>query len=172
MRPAAGAKTWREWVAALDAISAASMPHREIAERVCEDYEGVSDWWAQMVTVGYERLRGLREVGQRRDGAFEANRSKTYHVPIARLYGAFARRAERDRWLPGVDLTVRTATENKSMRITWPDDTSVSVYFIDKGEERSQVAVQHSKLADADAVRRVKEYWGERFAALAEHLAS
>ena len=46
----------------------------------------VPGWWAQTVTVGYERIKGLRAVGQRRDGTFEANKSRTFAVPLARLY--------------------------------------------------------------------------------------
>lgn len=42
---------WRRWVRALDAIDAASMPHREIAAYVREKY-GIDGWWAQTVTVG------------------------------------------------------------------------------------------------------------------------
>jgi hypothetical protein len=57
-------KTWPEWVATLDAIGAAAMPHRDIATRVYE--MGVPGWWAQNVTVGYERIRGLLAQSQSR----------------------------------------------------------------------------------------------------------
>jgi hypothetical protein len=97
----------------------------------------VPDWWAQTVTVGYERIKGLRMVGQRRDGSFEANKSKTFPVPLARLYRAFHDPRTRARWLPGVDLTVRTATRGKSMRITWPNRTSLVVGFEGKGPGRA-----------------------------------
>ena len=63
-------RTWPEWVRILDAKGATSMPHRDIAVYVHEAH-GVSRWWAQTVTVGYERIRGLREKGQRRSGTFE-----------------------------------------------------------------------------------------------------
>ncbi len=66
----------------------------------------------------------------------------------------------RRRWLPK-SLTVRTATPPKSLRIAWPDGTSVSVNFSAKGETRSVVQVQHGKLADAATVAERKVYWGE-----------
>src|SRR2546422_2768146 len=62
------------------------------------------------------RSKGLRAIGQRRDGAFEATKSKVFAVPLARLYRAFSDTRTRARWLPNVDLTVRTATRNKSDR--------------------------------------------------------
>jgi hypothetical protein len=159
-------RTWRQWVRELDAISAVSMPHRDIARRVHEDY-GVPGWWTQTVTVGYERIRGLREIGQRRgSGTFEASKSKTYAVPVSRLYRAFADEATRERWLPQVEMTVRTSVRDKSMRITWPDGTSVHVYFVAKAPEKSQVAVQHVGLATrADAAGR-REFWTARLKAL------
>ena len=163
-------RVWQQWVRELDADDAASMPHREIAKHVHDQFE-VSGWWAQTVTVGYERIKGLREIGQRRSGSFDANKSKTFPVPISELYGAFSNTRTRDRWLPGVELTVRKATPEKSMRITWDDETSVQAYFTAKGEGKSQVAIQHGKLADKADVASRKQYWGERLVALGEILS-
>jgi hypothetical protein len=161
--------TWERWVRALDHVQAYTWSHRQIAKHVQEKY-GVSGWWAQGVTVGYERIKGLRAAGQRRDGSFEANKSRTFAVPLVRLYRAFHDARTRARWLPGVELTVRTATRGKSMRITWPDRTSVAVGFTSKGPAKSQVAVQHGRLPDRAAAARVKQYWAERLDALKEVL--
>jgi hypothetical protein len=163
-------RAWKQWVRELDAVGAASMPHGEIARRVHEDF-GVGDWWSQSVTVGYERIRGLREIGQRRGtGTFDANKSKTFAAPVSRLYRAFAHKPTRDRWLPGIALKVRTKVRDKSMRITWPDGTSVHAYFVAKGPRKSQLAIQHVSLPDRKDVAARKEYWGERMKALAEVL--
>ena len=139
--------TWERWVKALDRVAAHTWPHRRIAEYVSEKYK-VPGWWAQTVTVGYERIKGLRAIGQRRDGAFEATKSKVFAVPLARLYRAFSDPRTRTRWLPDVKLTVRTATRNKSMRLTWPDNTSVQLGFFAKGVAKAQVQIQHGKLPD------------------------
>jgi hypothetical protein len=162
--------TWDRWVKALDHAHAHTWPHRDIAEYVHKKYK-LPGWWAQTVTVGYERIKGLRAIGQRRDGSFEATKSKTFAVPLARLYRAFDDARTRARWLPGVDLTVRTATREKSMRITWPDRTSVEVGFTRRGAAKSQVQLQHGKLPDPAAAMRVKQYWAERLGALEGVLA-
>ena len=162
--------TWERWVKALDRAKAYTWPHREIAKYAQEKYK-VPGWWAQTVTVGYERIKGLRAIGQRLDGSFEASKSKTFAVPLARLYNAFHDARMRARWLPDVDLTVRTANREKSMRITWPDRTSVVVGFIRKGPAKSQVSLQHGKLPDRDSATRVKQYWAERLGALEDVLA-
>ena len=73
--------------------------------------------------------------------------------------------------MPNVDLTVRTATRNKSMRITWPDNTSVQLGFTRKGVSKAQVQIQHGKLPDRAASTRTKQYWAERLDALGNVLA-
>ncbi len=162
--------TWERWVKALDRAQAHTWPHRDIAAHVQEKYK-VSGWWAQTVTVGYERIKGLRAIGQRRDGWFEANKSKTFAVSIARLYGAFHDPRVRERWLPGVALTIRNATRAKSMRITWPDRTSVAVGFLRLGVAKSQVQLQHGKLPDRATATRVKQFWADRLSVLEDTLA-
>ena len=157
---------WDKWVYALDRAKADQWPHPKIAAHVHEKY-GIGNWWAQTVTVGYERIKGLRAIGQRRDGHFDQSRSRTLPVPIATAYRAFKDGRTRAKWLPDVKLTIRTAIVDRSMRITWPDGTSVEVSFTAKGAGKTQVTVSHVKLADAAAAARPKAYWGERLDALA-----
>src|SRR2546430_13364536 len=48
----------------LDRAQAYSWPHRRIAAYVRQTYK-VADWWCQTVTVGYERMKGLRVVDRK-----------------------------------------------------------------------------------------------------------
>ena len=105
---------WDEWFALLDAWEASSRPHPEIARWLREEH-GVGGWSAQSITVGYERARGLRAPGQRPDG-WSVTASKTVAVPVERLYAAFGDDGLRERWLPGAELHVRTASPPKSAR--------------------------------------------------------
>lgn len=161
-------RSWREWVAVLDAEKCAEKPHREIARYVAS--LGTPDWWSQTVTVGYERIRGLRAIGQRRGGGYEANKSRTFAVPLAKLYKAFANARLRGQWLPE-KVEVRGATANKRMRIRMADDTVVEINFTAKGDAKSAVAVQHTKLPDKAAAEKVKVWWAQRFDALSNLLA-
>ena len=157
--------TWERWVYALDRAKAYEWPHPEIAKYVHEKYK-VPSWWTQMVTVGYERIKGLRVKGQRRDGGFEANKSRTFRVPLAKLYRAFNDKRLRARWLGGFDYSVRSATREKYFRMTWADRTLVEVGFTGKGATKSQVAIQHGKFPDQAAARKMKEFWAERLEVL------
>jgi uncharacterized protein YndB with AHSA1/START domain len=157
-------RSWAEWVGVLDAAHASDKPHAEIAKYVSS--LGTPDWWTQMVTVGYERIRGLREKSQRRGGGYEAGKSRTFAVPIATLYKAFLSPRIRRRWLP-VKLTVRTAIPNKSLRVTWDDGSIVVLAFTARRRERSTVTAVHQKLADRAAVARIKSEWAAAFDRLA-----
>ena len=161
-------RTWAEWVRVLDRERASDKPHREIARFVAS--LGTPEWWTQTVTVGYERIKGLREIGQRRDGGYEANKSRTYHVPIGTLFDAFANTRTRKRWLEP-SFTIRSAAHLKRMRITCTDKTVILVGFLVKGPAKSAVAVQHQKLVDRSAVDTTKKAWSERFDRLGEILS-
>ncbi len=158
-------KTWQQWVELLDADNAAAMKHRDIAMLVRDKY-GVGDWWTQTVTVCYERIKGLRERGQRRDGTYEAGRSRTFNVPVTALFKAWADDRTRRRWLDGVKIVVRTATAPKSMRLQWPDGTLVVVGFTPKGDRKSVVSLAHTKLPDRGASEKAKKFWTGRLDAL------
>jgi hypothetical protein len=157
---------WSKWVFALDKAGGKEMSHPELAAHISKKYK-IPGWWTQMVAVGYERIRGLRAHGQQRSGDWSVSKSKTVAVPLAKLYLAFSNARRRAKWLPGVKLTVRGATPNKSIRLRWEDGSPIDVGFYARGEAKSQVAIDHRKLptkADAD---RVRAFWSERLDALA-----
>lgn len=157
--------TWERWVRALDRQSAATMSHTEIAALVRKKYKA-GDWWSQMVAVGYERIKGLRIRGQQRDGSFRAGKYRTYAVPVATLFDAWADAPTRKRWLDDDGVRVRTATKPKSMRIGLIDGSIVAVTFAPKGSRKSMVSIEQEKLPNRDAVVRVKAEWAARFDAL------
>ena len=163
-------KTWSEWLVALDAAGAATLDHKSIVAILNRDYPEVGGWWMQMVTVGYERARGLRDKHQKPDG-YEASASKTIAVPLERLYAAWADPDQRNTWLDAAAFTVRSTTPNKSVRVAATGGrSSIDVRFYPKGDGKSQVTVQHSKLANADEAQRMKTYWGDVLARLQQSL--
>jgi len=162
--------TWERWVKSLDYHGAEQMPHRDIAALVNEKYK-IDGWWSQSVTVGYERIKGLRARGQRRDGTYEASKSRTYNVSVTTLFDAWADASIRKRWLDGASVKVRAATAPKSMRLGWTDGSIIAVGFTAKAKAKSSVALAHTKLPDRESAGRFKQYWSERLDALGEMLA-
>jgi hypothetical protein len=163
-------KSWDEWFALLDAWQGTAHNHTEIARHVYEAY-GIDGWWAQGVTVGYERARGMRALHERPDG-FSGNASKTFPVAVERLFAAFVEPDERERWLEGIELRNRTSQPNKSARFdVLPEDGRLAVTFVAKGPGKSAAQLQQERLADADDVARWKALWKEQLAGLGSYLA-
>jgi uncharacterized protein YndB with AHSA1/START domain len=153
-------KTWKEWFAILDKAGAKNMTHKETA-RYLSETQNVAPWWCQMVTVTYEQQTGKRSLHEKPEG-FQISVSRTIDAPLTKLYRAFAKEEERSEWLGEDNLEVRKATPNKSMRVTWKDKkTSLEINFYSKTVGKSQVVVQHSKLASASAAAKMKMYWSK-----------
>jgi uncharacterized protein YndB with AHSA1/START domain len=162
-------KTWPEWFSLLDAAGARGMTHKEIVAYLSGQH-AVGPWWQQTVTVAYEQARGMRQKHEKPDG-YEVSRSKTLAVPVPTAFTAWTDKRQRARWLKGAELTIRKANEDKSLRITWSaDETHVDVNFYPKGQDRTQVTVQHRKLPDAAQGERMKAFWGEALDRLQELL--
>jgi uncharacterized protein YndB with AHSA1/START domain len=103
-------------------------------------------------------------VHQKVDG-FSASISRTLPAPIEAVYALWAESKLRKKWL-ATDLTIRKATENRSLRITWPGGANVDVMFYVKGDAKMQLTIQHSRLADPAAVQAQKEFWSAAIARL------
>jgi uncharacterized protein YndB with AHSA1/START domain len=161
-------KTWAQWFALLDKARAQAMSHREIVAVLAKQH-GLGPWWRQMVAVGYEQAKGLRAKHEKPAG-FEISRSKTIKAPVDDVYEAWGNARRRAQWLPGARLTIRKATENKTLRVTWGDGSNLEVSLHPKGAAKTQIAVQHGKLENARAAAKQKAFWGEAFDRLAELL--
>jgi len=163
-------KSWKEWFALLDQAGARQLDHKGIVALMSRQH-GVGGWWQQMVAVAYEQARGLRKKHQKLEG-FQISSSKTIDAPVAKLFAAWHDPKARARWLKESKLAIRKATENKSLRITWADGkTNIDVNFYSKGDGKTQVVAQHSKLASAQQAERMKKYWAEQLERLKEILS-
>jgi hypothetical protein len=159
-------RSWAQWVAALDARDAYRLSHRDLGRLVATEFD-VAMWWTQAVTVGYERIRGLREVGQGRDGWYTAGKSRTVAVGVSTLFAMSKNARRRARWLPDGPAKVRTAITDKAIRFDWNDGTQVNLYFTPKGPSKATITVEHAKLSNKAAVAAAKAFWDERLNALA-----
>lgn len=158
------------WYRLLDSYG--DLDHRGRAGRLTEDAPGLSGWWVQMVTVDYERARGLREVGQSSKGDYQVSCSKT--VPWS-AKECFERIVSRS-WLPGADWTqgtvwevdgaqveVRIVEPAKQLRFFWTDHEGKGVVVVAvapnaKGDKH-QITIAHSGISSPDARERYRARW-------------
>jgi Activator of Hsp90 ATPase homolog 1-like protein len=163
-------KDWDEWFRILDGAGAQQMDHKQIVAYLVEHHQ-VEPWWRQMVTVSYEQARGLREKHET-PGGFQVSRSRTLAAPVNRVYAAWEDEGQREQWLRDAGLAVRKATQDKSLRITWADgETRLDVELYPKGEQKTQVTVQHSGLKDAGQADQMKVYWADALTRLEAFLS-
>jgi hypothetical protein len=159
-------KTWPQWFAALDKAKAMKLGHPAIADMLHEKF-AVPGWWSQMVTVEYELARGLRARNQLKDG-YSLSVSKTLPLGAAALYRNVADAKSRGRWFPKGKLEVKSATEQKYFRAKWNGGTRLEINVYAKGDGKAQIAVQHSKFLDADAMEAMRGKWKKALAKLSE----
>jgi len=161
-------KNWSRWFKHLDAAGGKKMTHQQLTAHLTDKHD-VRPWWTQMIAVTYEQARGLREVHEK-PGGYEISVSRTIAASVPKAFKAWKDEKTRAKWLPA-KLTIRRATPNKSLRITWEDGkTSVTAAFLMKDSGKCQVVAQHSKLTDAKAAAKMKKFWGAALDRLKETL--
>jgi hypothetical protein len=162
-------RTWDAWFSILDTWGAQQRKHGEIAAYLVEEH-GVPGWWAQSITVYYERARGLRLKHQQANG-FTVSASKTVAVGLDVLFDAFVNARARRTWLTDGSMSLRTSQPGQTARFNWGDGgTRVNVFFVAKSPDKATVTVMHERLPDPDEAETAKAQWRERLVALKSHL--
>lgn len=161
---------WQEWKIALETWGAAEKSHKEIAKYLTDEL-GLNGWWAQGITVGYERMIARRAVGQMNDGSFSASVSKTINASIKRVHTSLVDEPARHQWLDASVMRLRTSVAPKSARF---DDHEANViiafYLTEKHDEKTSVQVEATKLPSKEAGDEWKAAWRPRLMDLAEYL--
>jgi hypothetical protein len=164
-------RTWEAWLSLLDRWGARDRKHGETVDFLITQHD-VEGWYAQAITVGYERTRGMRLKHQQADG-FSISASRTIAVSVDALFDAFVNARKRKKWLRHGTMSLRTSQPSRTARFNWEDgSTRVNVSFIDKGPSKSMVSVAHERLGDADEAETTKALWKERLVDLKSFLES
>ena len=78
-----------EWFTLIREAGKADAPHKEIADYL-QEARGVSPWWAQEITVEFEKHAGRRVLGQTQDGLFQLGVSKTIDAPAPEVWACLS----------------------------------------------------------------------------------
>jgi hypothetical protein len=166
---AATGQRWDAWFSILDRWGARNRKHGEMAAYLMEEHS-VPGWWAQSITVAYERDRGMRLKHQQADG-FTIYASKTIAVPVDAVYNAFANSRSRRKWLTDGSMSLRNSQPGRTARFNWEDRTTrVTASFEAKGPAKATVAIAHERLPDPDEAETAKVAWRARLVALKSFL--
>jgi len=167
-------KGWNEWVAAIDAGPGRASGHTAIAAWLVG--EGVDAWWAQGVTVGFERITGLRMPGQMPDGTFTVSRSRVIAMTPAELRALLLDDASRSDLLPDFAVTLLSRPDAKTPRFAFVrgGETLGQISFATDAASaaRTRLTVTHTKLPGHDEGELWKEFWGEWLDAVGSDLGT
>ncbi len=143
--------------------------HPTVAQYLEANFD-VTGWWAQSITVNYERIVGLRLPYQRSDGLFAASKTATVDVDADVLRKMLLDDEHRADLFPNRDTALRSKATSKAIRIAIGPEGSAAVIGLTSldGGEQTKVTVQHEKLPTCDDVEEWKFYWSEWLEALSQ----
>ena len=173
------------WFDVLDRFGAVEKGHTAAARHLFDTHH-VPGWYAQGITVAYERARGVRALNQRGDGAYEVSISKVVAGSAVDVIKAFSKTVRR-RWMTGVDANLSnalaTALDSRAskgfilrpdgqgrFRYKW-DGTTVQFYLLPKTGDKASVVVTNTQLPRAAMVDERRSQWRAALKALADRLA-
>ena len=178
-------KRLAQWFRVLDRFGAAERGHTAAARHLREEH-GVGGWYAQSITVAYERARGLRVENQAGDGSFQVSVSRVVPASLPRVIEAVQRKRERSRWLREADPALVAALEQAlaargglaqkddsaaRLRFRWGTST-VELHLAARPDGRASVVASTTGLASKAAVESRRSGWKTALDALRAHLSA
>ena len=186
VREATG-RDWNDWLETLDAAGASEWNHREIVAYLARAHgTATSPWWRQSITVGYERARGKRVLGQTAQAGFEVGVQRTVPITVTEAWLLVTSRPEL--WLgTGASVVfeegarydvpashaaasatgeVRVVKPEQRVRMTWQPDGWPAAATVQLTLERLRsgktvIHVHLEKLPDADTREAMRTRWRE-----------
>jgi hypothetical protein len=173
------------WFGVLDAFGATGKGHTASAAHLSRDH-GVPSWHCQMVTVAYERERGLRAMNQSCAGDFQVNVSKVVPTSVADVVDALRSPRRRAKWLTAADPVLGRALQAAfagpsprevkvrdeglaRLRYPW-DGTAVEIAIMEKPNGRTSVVASCTKLTGPDQVEERRAQWRDALNSLKDYL--
>lgn len=173
-------RDWGGWFRVLDGWGAADQGHQATALHLAEEH-GLSGWWSQMITVQYERVRGLREVGETAGSGYQVGVQRTLAPTPAAAWERIASRDGMAVWLgagaparlePGTEYAladgttgeVRVVREGSHVRLTWrpPEWEATSTLQVraqESGSGRGTIGFHHEGLPDQESREAMRAHW-------------
>jgi len=158
-------RSWDAWLDHLNRIGASSLTHQEIATALLPELDGRVDnpgWWAQTIAVVYEQHIGRRVPGQRSDGTFQANVSRSTPLGMEALMQAWSTFAAVDQAVLGLvagDARVSGTEKRMTWRAKARDGATIVVTSEPKKNGTASLVVQHMGCRTQDESRKARQAW-------------
>ncbi len=152
-------RSWAGWCDLIDSFAIEPWDHATAAARL-EAEQPINGWWAQTITVGYERITGRRLPHQMADGTFTVNKSSTVTADADELRGLLLDGRHRRDLFPDQATELRSKPTAKAIRLGVGPGVA-TIGLAPKPDGRTTITVQHQKLPTFDDVERWKYWWSD-----------
>ena len=173
------------WFAVMDAFGAADKGHTATAAHLYQDH-GIPGWYAQGITLAFERARGLRQVNQSCTGDFQVSVTKSVAASVAEVVDALTNPERRAAWLEGADPGLAEAlgaaftgpkpkevktkgSDNAWLRYPW-GDSRIEIRITGKPKGGASVVADNQKLDGPEHVEQRRAEWRAALEGLHKHL--
>jgi|GEM_PF-929683 len=158
------------WFAVLDHFGGVKQGHTASARHLREDH-GVSAWYSQSITVIYGRARGMRELNQNRDGAYQVSVSRVLPVSVQEAVDAVQNAQGQAYWMEILPLDVIKALSEKLQNKSFQHKETAShirfrvesarfeLRFTAKKDGRSTARVTATHLSGPEDVEEQRRVW-------------
>lgn len=159
--------SWKGWLSFFSKINAIELNHTEIA-RLVEKQLGSNTksaaWWAQTVTVEYEKHIGRRITGQTKDGTFQTSISKVTKKGMKQLMDKWIDFAATRKEIANLIID-KPSIAGTAKRLTWrirtADKTTILVTSEPRGKNAALI-ISLMGFISKDSISRAKLFWQER----------
>jgi len=172
------------WFAVLEAFGMAAKGHTAAAAFLHNEH-GVPGWYAQGITLAYERAHGLREANQSCTGDFQVSVSKSVAADVAEVADALRNPERRGDWLRDADPALVQAVEaaftgpkprevkskGSYAWLRFPfDGRTVEIRISTKPKGGASVVADNQGLDGTEQVEQRRAQWRVALAGLHRHL--
>ena len=182
-------RSWKEWVEVIGSAENGVWDHKTLVTYLRQT-QGLTHWWAQTVTVGYEKLTGRRITGETADVGFQVGIQRTFSVSLPEAWKLIAstkglsiliddchgreiRQGEKFETDDSSTVEIRVLQENHHIRMNWTPPgwkmaTVLQVRVLEKGEGKVGISIHHEKLPDHQTREIMRERWKQALSRLGD----
>lgn len=181
-------KSLSAWIEELDKHQAVDWTHKQVVAYLVDQHH-LDDWWAQTITVAYEKHHGKRILGETQDAGFEVGAQRTFPIDATELWELLMSPEGTELWLgervdipldknrtfsaAGYLYEIRSLKDGVKLRLrkTVVDESSSTIqFYVTAKKDKATLLIHHEKLQDAPQRTAMKAHWHHVLEVLQSHI--
>ncbi|MCT6701177.1 hypothetical protein [Rheinheimera sp. 4Y26] len=155
-------RSLQSWFEFLTTHQATTLSHTDIAA-LLKTQPGVSDWWAQQLTVKFEQHLGKRLPGQDCSGQFKLSVNKTLPGGLDEALALWLAAVAGIQSFNQVPLKAQPRVSQTEKWRYWrcelADGSRLALHIQQKTTDKVALSLQHEQLSTAEALEHWRSFW-------------